>query len=164
MLWKGMIINMANKKTKWTIIDTIIVLVVLAALAVVFVKFGPNLTKKASNEKVSFTVMLQSREPELVEAMAVGDSVTLSLTEKDGGVITDIQSEPATQLSFNSIEGEYTNETVDSRVDAYVTIEADCEVTDEYIKTGDTLIKVGVDIPVRGKGYATSGYVIKINE
>lgn len=155
---------MEQKKAKWTVIDTIIVLVVIAVIAVAGLKLGPILFKSSENEKVSFTVMLQEKEIELAEAIKTGNRVTLSLTEKDGGVVKDVRYEPSERLTLNSIDGTYTNELVANRVDIYVTVEAECTVSDTAIKTGDTAIKVGADIPVRGKGYAAYGYVITIDE
>ena len=151
---------MEKKKVRWTVIDTVIVLVIIAVIAVGFKKLGPMFFHKSENEKVKITIMMKERNNELAQAMHAGDKVTLSLTEKDGGVITGVRTEPAERLSLNSVEGTYVNELVADKVDIYVDVEADCSVTDTAIKTGDTAIKVGAEIPVRGKGFASTGYVI----
>lgn len=150
------------KTKKWTIIDTLIVIVVVAALAVVWMMFGPDVTDKAVNEKVSFTVMIQDREKGLADTMTAGDKVTLSLTEKDGGIIKEVKTEPTVVMVYDSIKGEYRNEVNAEREDIYITIEADCDVNDKVMKTGDTTIRVGEGIPIRGKGYAANGYIIEI--
>lgn len=155
---------MEKKKASWTWIDTIIVIVVAAVLVVAGKILGPMLFEETEKEKVNFTVMLQKKEDELAQAMKAGDKVTLSLTEKDGGIIKEVRVEPSQRLTLNSIDGKYSMEPVDNKVDIYVTVEADCTISDKAIKTGDTAIKVGTDIPVRGKGYASSGYIITIDE
>lgn len=155
---------MENKKIKWTAIDTLIVIVVAAVVAVAALVFAPKLSGGAKNEKVSFVVMLQEKEPELLDAMKAGDRVTISLTEKDGGVITDVKGEVAKTLAYNSIDGTYSNQLVDGKVDIYVTVEADCTVSETAAKAGDTAIKVGTEVPVRGKGFASMGFIIAINE
>lgn len=152
------------KKSKWTIIDTVIVIIVAAVLAVAWMIFGPSLTEPSSNEKVVFTVMIQDREKGLAAAMSAGDNVTLSLTEKDGGVVKSVRTEPTVVMVYDSIDGIYRNEVNDEREDIYIEIEADCKVSDKSITTGDTDIKVGADIPVRGKGYAANGYIIGIED
>lgn len=149
-------------KTKWTIIDTIIVIVAAAALAIVWVMFGPNLANKQTDETVEFTVMIQDREKGLAETMKSGDKVTLSLTEKDGGIIKSVETQPTVVMVYDSIEGVYRNEVNDEKEDIYIKVEAECKVGDLAIQTGDTKIKVGQDIPIRGKGYATNGYIIEI--
>lgn len=153
-----------NKSKKWTIIDTVIVIIAAAALVVVWMLFGPKLTEKTTNQKVAFTVMIQDREKGLADTMKAGDKVTLSLTEKDGGVITGVHTQPTVAMVYDSIDGSYRNEVNDEREDIYIDIEADCTVSDKAIQTGDTKIKVGQEIPVRGKGYASNGYVIEIED
>ncbi len=150
------------KKSKWTIIDTVIVVAAAAVLAAAGVIFGPSLMEPSTNETITFTVMIQDREKGIAAAMSEGDNVTLSLTEKDGGVIKSVRTEPTVVMVYDSIDGVYRNEVNDEREDIYIEIEADCKVTDKSITTGDTDIKVGADIPVRGKGYATNGYIIDI--
>ena len=58
----------------------------------------------------------------------------------------------------------YSNEVIEGKYDVYVTIEADTDVSDLAIKAGGTAVKVGAEIPVRGKGYASTGYVIGIDD
>lgn len=151
-----------REKAKFTIIDAVIILVVLAVIAFGALKILPSMLN-TSNEKVEFVVQLAAKEPALADAMHVGDRVTLSLTEKDGGVIKDLKTEPSVQMVFNSIDGVYKNEIVDGKVDIYVTVEADAEVSDIAVKMGGTKVQVGAEIPVRGKGYASMGYIIESN-
>ena len=147
---------MSEKKAKFTVIDAVIILVVLAVIAVGAYKFLPSIIGGSKSEKVDFTVMVQSQDAGFAEAVKVGDNVTISLTEKDGGIVKDVKAEPAVTLAYNSIDGTYSNEVVEGKYDVYVTIEADTDVSDLAIKTGGTAIKVGAEVPVRGKGYAST--------
>ena len=155
---------MSEKKAKFTVIDAVIIIIILAALAVGVKKILPSVLKPANQEKITFTVMLSGKDESFAEAINVGDNVTISLTEKDGGIVKDVRVEPAQSIAYNSVEGTYANEVIEGKDDVYVTIEADVTVTDLAFKAGGTPIKVGSDIPVRGKGYASSGYVIEIND
>ncbi len=155
---------MSEKKAKFTVIDVIIILVVIAAAAVGAYKFIPSIISSDKQEKVEFTVLVQNQDQGFADAISAGDKVTISLTEKDGGIVKSVKAEPAVTLAYNSIDGEYSNEVVEGKRDVYITVEADADVSDLAIKTGGTAIKVGADIPVRGKGYASSGYVIEIND
>lgn len=149
---------------KWTLIDTLITVAVIIVLALAAVVLGPKMMNRGENNKVEFTVLLTDREKGFSEAFAEGDKVTLSLTEKDGGVIKSVSAEDTNQMVYNSMTGEYSNIINPSKEDITLVIEAECSINDMAIKTGDTAIKVGVDIPVRGKGYATSGYIIDVND
>ncbi|MCC8159719.1 MAG: DUF4330 domain-containing protein [Oscillospiraceae bacterium] len=155
---------MSEKKVKFTVIDAIIILIVLAAAVVCAVKIVPSFMQSSDSQKVSFTVMIQSKDKDFADAITVGDNVTISLTEKDGGIVTDVKAEPAKTIVYNSIDGVYSEDVMEEQYDVYVTVEADADVSDLAIMTGGTAIKVGADIPVRGKGYASNGYIIEIDD
>jgi hypothetical protein len=153
-----------EKKARFTVIDLIIILVVLAAIVFGAVKVVPGILTSGEKAKVEFTVLVSGKEEGFHEAMKAGDHVTLSLTEKDGGVIRDIRTEPATTMVFDSINGKYEMQTLGGKEDIYITIEADAKISDVAVQTGSTQIRVGAELPVRGKGYATSGFVVIMNE
>ena len=153
---------MSEKKAKFTAIDAIIILVILAVIVVGAIKILPSFTNGSEKEKVDFTVMVQNKDEDFANAITVGDDVTISLTEKDGGVVKNVESKPAVTMVYNSIDGTYSNEVIEGKYDVYVTIEADTDVS--AIKAGSTAVKVGAEIPVRGKGYASTGYVIGIDD
>lgn len=153
---------MADRK-KWTVIDTIIIILVIAVAGVGYMMLGRK-TSGGEKAKAEMVVLISNQVPELADAMKAGDSVTLSLTEKDSGVIKDIKTETAEVMVYNSIDGEYDMEQIEGKVDIYATVEIDCTVNDYAITVGSTPVKVGSQIPFRGKGYATQGYVIEINE
>ena len=155
---------MAEKKRKFTAVDVIIILVVLAAIAFGVKKLLPSVMHPSGMQHIDFTVMLPQQDDNFAEAVKVGDRVTISLTEKDGGVVKDVRTEPATAIAFNSLDGSYANEVVEGKTDVYVTVEADVVSSDLALKTGGTAVKVGAEVPVRGKGYAAMGYVIGIND
>ena len=155
---------MAEKKRKFTVVDVIIILVVLAVLAFGAKKLLPSILHPSGMQHITFTVMLPQQDDNFAEAVQIGDKVTISLTEKDGGVVKEVKSEPATAIAFNSIDGSYANEVIEGKTDVYVTVEADVVSSDLALKTGGTAVKVGAEVPVRGKGYAAMGYVIEIDD
>lgn len=155
--------NKTEKKIKFTVIDFIIILVLLAAVVFGATKLLPSLGK-SEKETTEFTVMVQKADNDFAEAINAGDNITISLTEKDGGVVKDVRSEPAMTMAYNSIDGTYAKQEIPGKRDVYITIEAQTDVSDLAIKTGGTAVKVGSEIPVRGKGYASMGYIIEIND
>ena len=155
---------MSEKKIKFTVIDAVIILVILAAFAIGVKKVMPMFMNADGDEKIDFTVLIQKEDIGFADAITVGDNVTVSLTEKDGGTVKDVKAEPAVTLAYNSIDGAYSNEIIEGKYDVYITIEAEASVSDLALKTGGTAVKVGAEIPVRGKGYASMGYVIDIND
>lgn len=154
---------MADNKKKWTVIDTVIVLVVAVACAFAYNMFS---TKSGGGEKntIEAVVLMSNSEPALAEAITVGEPVTISLTEKDSGILKDLRTEPAQTMSYNAVDGEYINTSIEGRVDIYATVEMKVSETDYAFIAGSTKIKVGTKLPFRGKGYATEGYIIDITE
>ncbi len=153
---------MANKK-KWTVIDTVIVIAVAAAAAGAYKFFGGS-SVSGTSDTVDAVIMISGQPQEFADALTIGDNVTLSLTEKDSGVLKDVRTEPAEAMVYNSIDGTYKLDEIDGKLDIYATVEVDCNINDYAITVGSTPIKVGTAIPFRGKGYATEGYVVEINE
>lgn len=155
---------MSEKKVKFTVVDALIILVVIAVAAVGVIKFAPSLFADKKKSAVEFTVLVAEKDISFSDAITVGGRVTLSLTEKDGGVVKNVEAREAEKLAFNSIDGSYSIQKIEDKRDVYVTVEAEVEETDLAVKTGGTEIRVGEKIPVRGKGYATEGYIIEVNE
>lgn len=155
---------MEKKKIRFTVIDAVIILVVLAVVVVAGMKILPMITRPSDTRTISCTVLLADKEKELAEAMTIGDNVTMSLTEKEGGTITGVDVTPAKKAVFDSISGTYVTQEIPNKCDIYVTVDVDAKLTDTAVKSGSVAFKVGAETPVRGKGYAALGYMIAIND
>lgn len=150
-------------KKKWTVIDTLIIIAVLIVGAVLFKVFGGSIDT-GETTTIEAVVLLSEEEPAVAEAITVGDKITVSLTEKDSGVLKTVDVRPAQRMVFNSIDGIYENTVIDGSVDIFATVELEVTENDLAYSTGSTFVKVGERMPFRGKGYALEGYVIEINE
>jgi hypothetical protein len=113
---------------------------------------------------IDVDILISNQDEGLADAMTIGDQVTVSLTEKDSGELKDLRVEPAEAQVYDSINGAYKNAPIDGRVDIYATVEMKVDETDYAFTAGSTIVQVGTKLPFRGKGYATEGYVIAINE
>ncbi len=152
-----------NKK-KFTVIDFLIIIVILAA--VIFGIFKMGIFKNSSKEEsraVSFEVLISECEENVADAISEGDVVSISNKEKDTAVVKSIRTETARTMTYNSDEGEYYMKPLEKKKDLYITLEADATQSDTLIEIGTTPVKVGIGMPVRGKGYAVSGYVVGIS-
>lgn len=152
-------------KKRWTVIDTVIVIVVIAAGVFVFRMFGGRVAS-GDKTKIDMQILITNQTPEVGDAIAagVGDVVTLSLTEKDSGIVKDVEVKPAEVLIYNATEGEYKNQYAEMNVDIYATVEVEVEETEYEFITGSTKLRVGEAIPFRGKGYVSGGYIISIDK
>ncbi len=152
------------KKTKWTIIDTLIILAVVAVCFVGYKMFGSKIVTPAQSNKVEIVVMASKKSKGFSEAVKIGEKANLSLTEKNGGIVTRVEKKPASTLTLNSVLGTYQNVLNEEKEDVYIYVEAECDISDKHIKIGDTIVRVGENIAIRGKGYASEGFVVQINE
>ena len=153
---------MTNKK-KWTLIDTLIVILVAAAAFALYKTFGKQ--RVIDNKRTIEAVVLIAREDASVkDAIKEGDKITVSLTEKDSGILKAIEVKDAQTMVYNSIDGVYINEPVEGMIDIFATVELEVAETDFAYTTGSTTVKVGEKLPFRGKGFALEGYVIEKNE
>ena len=154
---------MAQKKVKFTFIDALIILVVIAAAAVIVFKFMPAKMSGGEKTKAIFTVMLTGKDEAFADAVHIGDVVSISNKEKDTGVVTAVEAKEAESLEYNSNEGKYVIQNISGKRDVYVTIEAAASEDDKLIQAGTPPVKVGLQMPVRGKGYASMGYIVKVD-
>ncbi len=155
---------MEKQKTKFTVIDAVIILVVLLALIIGGKLLLPRFMTPSDTQTVSCRVLLADKEKALADSMKVGDRVTMSLTEKDGGVITGIDVTPAKKAVFDSISGMYVTQEIPNKCDIYVTLDVDAQVSDVAVKDGSVILQVGAETPIRGKGYASMGYTIAVDD
>lgn len=150
-------------KKKWTVIDTLIVVAVLVVGVALFKVFGGSVDA-GDKTTIQALVLLAEEEPQVADAIAEGDKITVSLTEKDAGVLKKKEVKDAEKMVFNSIDGEHKITKIEGKVDIYATIELEVTESELAYSTGSTFVKVGEEMPFRGKGYALEGYVIEINE
>ena len=164
--WKGRCEMAQNKKKfKWTVVDTLIVIAVIGAGFAGFKFFGGKLTH-GTKTTIEAQILIANQPAQLGTAIEAGkgEDVTLSLTEKDSGVLKDAKIVPAEVVVYDSINGEYKIQHSETNVDIYATVNIAVEENDYAFLAGTTQIKVGSAIPFRGKGYASEGNVITISK
>lgn len=152
-----------SKKIKWTLIDTLIVILVIVAGVALMSVFGKK-TATGDMKKIEAVVLIANEETYVGDALAVGDEITISLTEKDSGTLKAVEIKDAEAMTFNSIDGTYATEPIEGKVDIYATVELLAAENNFAFTCGSTKVKVGEKMPFRSKGYALEGFVVEINE
>ncbi len=152
------------KKVKWTIIDTLIILAIIVVCFVGYKMFGQTITTPAQSNKAEVVVLVSNKSKGFSKAIETGKKANLSLTEKDGGIVTRVETEPAATMTLNSINGTYQNVLNEEKEDVYIYVDAECDISDKHIKIGDTIVRVGENVAIRGKGYASEGFIVQVNE
>ena len=153
-----------NNKKRWTVIDTLIVVLVIVAGVAVFKVFGGNARMSGNTKTIDAVVLLAQEDSEVGEAMTVGDEITISLTEKDSGTLKDVRVEPSETQSERA-DGKHVYSEMPDRYDATITIKAHGqEAANSYITADSEDLSVGRVIDIYTKYVLTSGKVMSVTK
>ena len=125
-------------------------------------KFLAGSNSGGEKSKVEFVVLADKKEAVFSDSVTVGEKITISLSGKDSGVVKKVEAKPSKLLTFDNINGMYYNNELEDKEDSYIYIEAECNENDLAVSVGESVLKVGSYISVRGKGYATEGHIVAI--
>lgn len=148
---------------KFNFLDVLIVLaiVVVAIVGVGMLRGASGADQAEQTSKIIYTVEETEATIEQVEAVTVGDRVSIGVNGVDSSIVTDITSKPAEKVTFDSLTGKYVKVEIPEKYTLQVTCEADATVSDMAISAGSTPIRVGAEFSLKGRGYAVIGYVVK---
>lgn len=156
-------------KTKFNIIDAIILIVIILIIAVgCFVYF--NMTNddavvESNTTKVEFVVEVKDISQDVANSFNVGDAVTFGESASGSGYISMVEVVPFTKWVDNVEDGEVVISEVANRYTANVTISSDVSKTNIAYTSGSEVIAVGRKMPFNAKGAAfEEGYIINLNE
>ena len=149
---------------KITFIDVLIVLfvAVVAAAAVIILK--PGADKTVDTRKLSFTVLATAQQEGLSELVKAGDDVVISFSEDVHATVVEAYEEDRVEYHFNNFTGKYVSNKIQEKSDVYVKLTADVTTSDTKFSKDNLPIRVGDEMPVRGKGYVVKGYVVEVTE
>lgn len=149
---------------KFTITDALIIIFAAVVLTAAVVVLKPKLTDGSSNGKAEFTVLVSEADSGISEIIKPGDEVSLSFSEKAFGTVTAVSEEPYKKSEFNTVLGRYVTQEIDGKSDLKISVECPADISDTAIMNGEVPIRVGAEMPVRGKGYTVKGYVIEVED
>lgn len=152
------------KKTKFTVIDALIILLVILVGAVAILKLAPGLFTAEEKQKVCFAVTATGVDEGISNVVEIGEEVSVSFSEKAYATVTGVSEKPHEESEFNKNTGKYVSQEIDGECDVTVLLECDAVITDTEIQNGEVAVRVGNEMPVRGKGYTIKGYVVDVYE
>lgn len=151
------------KNTKFTVIDAVIVVVVLAVAV-----FGISMLKpgraKGEEKIAEFSVLASACDEGIGSIVKVGDEVSISYSEQAFATVTSVEEKPYTETTFNQEKGEYVVHEIKGKSEVKIGLECPVGVTDAKIANGNVPIRVGNSMSVRGKGYTIWGYVVEVED
>ncbi len=157
----------SKRKLKFNIVDVFIIIVLIGALIIGsrILGLGRKMGIGLDGTKATFTVELSEGTLELFNQMKVGDVVNIALDSVDYATITEIsEPTPTTVQTFDTITGKYKFAAPENpKYSAFITVEAEANENESSIFVGNTEVKVGKPIFIKGKGYSGKGFIVKLD-
>ena len=144
-----------ERKFKISIIDCIVVLVIVAAVAVAAVVLKPRLFGSgnvAQAETEIITIELAKQKEYMLDNIVEGDMVYDAVGNTDYGRLVSYDVKPATETVVSEMDGSVKTVEIPERYDIYIRVEASANSTAE----------VGRLATVYSKNFKASGYVVGV--
>ena len=160
---------MRNKKLfgVFNIVDIILILLVIAAAAVgakMFLGGGSSTETAAETKTYSYVVMGQEVLDETAEFPVVGGNAYNSSTSAYLGTVKEVATEEFTETVYDKDTSKFHKVPVEGYSNIYVTIEGPGTETEKDITVNGTTVKTGMELNVKGKGYAFKGIVVEVRD
>ncbi len=154
-----------KKKAKINVFDIFIALIVVAAIAVVYMFFTSrdNIVEVNSNATVTYKVEFQNVYDEIAYTTKIGDPIRDGVSKINVGEIVDFDVSPTIRVTEDTIAGVAKNVVVPERFNVTLTIEAPAVVTDGSVSVNGTDILVGQQMHMQSKHFSGSGFCVAVS-
>lgn len=150
----------------FNIVDIILILAV-AVVGIVGAKMllgGGEADTAAEAKTYSYVVMGQEVLEETANFPVIGGNAYNSSTSAYLGTVTEMKTEPFTETVYDRSSSSYQKVPVEGYSNIYLTIEGTGTETEKDITVNGTTVKVGMELNVKGKGYAYKGIVVEVRD
>ena len=151
----------------FNIVDIILIVMVIAAGIIgakMFLGGSDEADTAVDTKTYSYVVMGQDVVEEIAELPVVGGNAYNSSTSAYLGVVADVKTEPYTETVYNEAAGKFEKAPVEGYSNIYLTIEGKGAETEKDITVEGTTVKTGMELNVKGKGYAFMGIVVEVRD
>ena len=149
----------------FNIVDVILILLVLAVgFFGARMLLGGGSGQAAEQKTYSYVVEGQEVLEQTADIPVIGGNVFNSSTGAYLGKVTAVSSVPHTETMYNRITEAYEKVPVKDYCDLSVTITGQGTETEKDITVEGTPVKVGMELNVKGKGYAMKGFVVEVRD
>lgn len=150
--------------SKISIIDILIIGILCFGGFFFIDMFKEEVIVEAAKDEVIFVFEAKNTTPSFYESIEIGTKVYNSSRNYYVGEVIDVKQEPLKVWTEDIINGEFKVIEDPNRYTVHITIKSEGTNSDTAIYAGQELIKVGHIFPIKGKGFASNGVVIGIEE
>lgn len=151
----------------FNIVDIILILTVIAVGIVgakLFLGGGSEAETAATTKTYSYVVMGQEVLEETVDFPVIGGNAYNSSTSAYLGTVTEVATEQFTETIYDKETSKFHKVPAEGYSNIYVTIEGSGTETEKDITVNGTTVKTGMELNVKGKGYAFKGIVVEVRD
>lgn len=151
----------------FNIVDIILILAVIVVGAVgakMFLGGGSGTETAAETKTYSYVVMGQEVLNETADFPVVGGNAYNSSTSAYLGTVTEVATEAFTETIYDKETSKFHKVPAEDYCNIYVTIEGPGTETEKDITVNGTTVKTGMELNVKGKGYAFKGIVVEVRD
>ena len=146
---------------KINIIDLSFILIALLVVGFIYVQYFRGADNgEAAGKRIEYEVELKIKTKEYADVIKIGDEIRDSIKGHYLGKVIEKKVLPAFTINENAEKGEYVKAEVPDRYDVILTLEANGIVTSGSILAEGVEVKVGQKMYIKGKGYASRGYIL----
>ncbi len=152
---------MEKRKRKFNVFDLVIIVVVFA-VAIVGYKYLHKETV-AETKTIRYTFELIDNYEGFSELINVGDDITDNVKNYYMGKVVEVKAEPYKRLVNDVQTGAVREAVMPTRERDIITVEANVTESASDLKVnGYYTVKVGLEVAIKGNGYAGRGYILDI--
>ena len=151
----------------FNIVDIILILAVIAVGAVgakMFLGGSGEADTAATTKTYSYVVMGAEVLDETADFPVVGGNAYNSSTSAYLGTVKEVAAEQFTETIYDKETSKFHKVPVEGYSNIYVTIEGPGSETEKDITVNGTTVKTGMELNVKGKGYAFKGIVVEVRD
>lgn len=155
-----------KKFGRLNVVDILIVFAVILVLAGGGYYLLHKQSPEAQAQVKTYTYVVEGQEvvSDIIDMPTIGQNIYNSSTSEYLGTLVDFSYEESTETVFDYEAGEYKKVPLNGYSDLTVTISGSGVEDDANITVEGTVVKVGKELNIKGKGYAFKGIVIEVRD
>lgn len=152
-------------KRKFNVVDIVLIaLAIAAAVGVIALRDRSTGADTARNTvPMRYTVELSMAPADMENQLKTGTDVYRATDGTYLGKIVEVRSVPHVENEFSPLTGKIERYEYEDCLDIYVTVEADAYSTAREIVYGSVVARIGVEMGLKGKGFARNGYIVNLD-
>jgi len=156
---------MEKKKIRFNGMDFLIIIVAVAILAVgAYLLFGDSGVSVSSDREVKAMIKVEivAQEQNFVDVVKSGDKVEIGEKNKSHAVVEKVDVATARNTGYDIVDGKVLRSEIPGEYDVTVTLVGDGTESEDKIKIGDNVFKVGQNAVLNSKNWAGYGYIVEV--